>query len=157
RLAAGWRHERATEAQGALLDLVGLGRPYLRLIDAAQVDHVGLRAVGRRRPLRAAVRARADQDRIVAEGCEDPAGWVIADVRSACLGHERVADWERLRRGGVLRPYLRHLLLIDADQRLTIVAIKQVDPAGLARMTEALDVFAIDGHIEQHGRADRVV
>ena len=54
------------------------------------------------------------------------------------LRHERVARRIRLRLRGRLPRLLRHGPLLDADERLAVRAIEDVDPARLARLGDAL-------------------
>ncbi len=77
-------------------------------------------------------------------------------VRHLVVDEGRVAR-DRLRRRGLLALVLRHRLLLDRQQRLAGLAVEQVEPAGLARLGEALALLAVDLDVEQHDRARRVV
>ena len=125
-------------------------------------DHVetaGIRVVRHRRPIRAADPRRLDQHRLFPKDLEDAAGFFVAACRHGLgtLRHDRVADRERLRLRGLLPRLLRHRTLLDADQRLAVGAVEDVDPAGTASLGDALARLAVDHRVEQDDRARRIV
>src|SRR5207302_8290956 len=68
------------------------------------------------------------------------------------IWYQRVANWERLRRGRRVFRLLRHGLLFDAHQRLTVGAIEQVEPAGLAGLGECFAGLTVDRRVVQDDR-----
>src|SRR5262249_41003838 len=71
--------------------------------------------------------------------------------------HECVADREWLRFCRLLPRLLRHRLFLDADQRLAVGAVEDIDPAGLTRLGDTLSRLAIDHRVEQDDRAHRII
>ena len=76
---------------------------------------------------------------------------------STDCGHERVAARDRLRPRRGLSRLLRHRLLVDADERLAVRAVEDVDPARLVRLRGGLAEAAVDRHVEQHHGTRTVV
>src|SRR5205823_4637368 len=156
RLTAWRRHEGAAEAERPRSNLVRLAGPDLRLVNAAYIHQVCLRVVRGCGPLRAAVRARAHQDRVSLEGGEDAGSRIVGDVGGACQGNEGIPDRVRLGRRRDLPADLRYLLFVDAYQGLTVSAIEEVHPARLARLAEALHRLPVHLDVEEHVRAGDV-
>ncbi len=115
----------------------------------------GLRAVGHRRPVHAAVRARHQQHRCVPSLLEDAFRHPAFERRRA-LRNDRVADRERLCGRRIGARLLINRPVLDADQRLAVAAIEHVDPAGLAGLRDAFADDAVVDLIEQHHRARTV-
>ena len=179
-VAPGFR-DRAAELLLARLRLLGLrpGDEGLGARLAADVEHLCVRVVARGRPL-------APTKRSGGEGIDRPCvRWgreerprddlqrraVLAERRRGrlpdrvqpgggdCVGHERAAIGERLRRRRVLlRPAaLRDRLLGDAVERLAGLAVEQVIPASLAWLAQPVHELAVHRGVEEHDRAGRVV
>ena len=60
------------------------------------------------------------------------------------------------RRRGLSR-LLRHGPLLYADERFAVGAVEQVEPSGLAGLSEALALLAVDRKVKQHHGTRRVV
>src|SRR5215471_8706645 len=155
---------RRPERGGAAAATIALAvdircRPHRRgtgLLAAHDVDETGLRVIRRRAPLRSAVARRTGEGRDVPERREDaPAAHETRDWIWTLID-ETVADRVRLRRGRELARFLLDWLLVDADQRLAIGAIEEVQPASLARLVQPLAHLAVVHLVEQHHRARRI-
>src|SRR5262249_48804123 len=122
------------------------------------IEIPGVGAVRHRRPVGAADPRWLDQHWGLPESLENAADLVIAGHRLVdALRHGRVADRVGLRFGGLLPRLLGHRALLDADQRLSIGAVEDVDPAGSPGFGDALARHAVDDGVEQHDRACRVI
>src|SRR5690606_6909987 len=132
-----------------------------RSIGGAYVEISGLGVVRARRPVRAAGDAGLhDHRRIRPERREDAAAVHERDALGGDrhrLRDERIADGVGLGRRSRLSGLLRHRSLLDADERRAVGAVEDVDPAGLARLREALAHHAVDFDVEQHDGARAVV
>ncbi len=72
------------------------------------------------------------------------------------MRHNRIASGERLGCGSCVARLLLDRSLVDADQRLSVGAIENVDPACLARLRDALAHLAFVHLLEQDHRARAV-
>ena len=156
RVADG-RAERcgAAAAAVALAVHVGLG-PHgrrARLLAGHDIHVAGLRIVCGRAPLRATVACRPCERGDIPERSKDAAAPQEARHRIRTLIDEGIAHRVWLRRRRELARLLFDWLLIDADQRLAVGAIEEVQPAGLAGLVQTLAHLAVVDLIEQHDRA----
>ena len=131
-------HRRPADEQATLNGIVRARRPACTAPDAGQ--HERRHVAEERREDPAVVHQRV------------PLGREVDELR-----HDRIAARERLRRGRLLPRFLRHRLLVDADQRFAGLAIEDIRPAGLADFSERTPRATVDRHVEQHDGIDRVV
>src|SRR5438132_11521872 len=151
------RRLRAADVALADEELVAVAREGAGADGPGDVEVAGVGAVRHRRPVRAAQARGLHDHRVFPEDLEDAAGPLVGRHRLGTLRHGRVALGVRLRLRRLLPRLLRHRPLLDADQRLAVRAIQDVDPAGPAGLGDALARLAVDHGIEEHDRAGRVV
>src|SRR5262249_35325986 len=121
-------------------------------VSRGYVEVIRARTVGHRRPVDAAIAAGRHQGRGVPRRAED-AFEHPAFERLRTLWHNRIASGERLGCGRCVAPLLFDRALVATDQGLSVGAIENVDPAGLARLRDALAHPAFVHLLEQNHRA----
>src|SRR6266478_3638482 len=108
------------------------------------IEIASVGAVGHWRPVGAADARWLDQHWGLPERLEDAADLIISGHRLVdALRHGRVADRVGLRFGGLLPRLLGNRALLDADQRLSVGAVEDVDPAGSPGFGDALARHAV--------------
>src|SRR5438876_9634800 len=151
------RRLRAADVALADEELVAVAREGAGADGPGDVEVARVGAVRHRRPVRSAQARGLHDHRVFPEDLEDAAGLLVGRHRLGTLRHGRVALGVRLRLRRLLPRLLRHRPLLDADQRLAVRAIQDVDPAGPAGLGDALARLAVGHGIEEHDRAGRVV
>src|SRR5271166_929235 len=155
---ADWRGLRAADIALPAYVLVAVTRERAGAHRPRHIEIAGVGAVRHRRPVGAADPRWLDQHRGLPKRLEDAADLVISGRRLVdALRHGRVADRVGLRFGGLLPWLLRNRAFLNADQRLSVGAVEDVDPAGSPGFGDALARHAVDDGVEQHDRACRVI
>ena len=114
-----------------------------------------------RRPIGSAPNAGLHDRRVLADERREDAA-VVDELEALgrdldMLRHDGVAARERLRRGRRLQRLLRHGPLVDADDRLTRLAVEDVRPARLADLDDRFARAPADVQIHEHDGIARVV
>src|SRR2546425_4604328 len=151
------RRLRAADVALADAERVAVARKGAGADGPGDVEVARVGAVRHRRPVRSAQARRLHDHRGFPEDLEDAAGLLVARHRLGTLRYGRVALRVRLGLRRLLPRLLRHRSLLDADQRLAVRAIQDVDPARPPGFGDALARLAVDHGIEEHDRAGRVV
>ena len=73
------------------------------------------------------------------------------------LRYGRVADRIRVCLRGVLPRFLRHRAFLDADQRLAVRPVENVDPPGASGLGNSLARLTVDDGVEENDGARQVV
>ena len=132
-----------------------------RDVRGADIQPLPLRIVGTGRPVSAAIETGGDDDPLLAEeGGEDPA--LIDQLKT----HGR--DIHKMRHDGIshriglgcsrgLAGFLGDRSFLDPEQGFAVLAVQDIDPAGLVDLGDGLAGHAVDRHIEQHHRIAGVI
>src|SRR5262249_24027155 len=124
---------------------------------ARHVEIARVRAVRHGRPVCATDPRRLYQHWSLPEGLKDTAGFSIPRQHVSALGHDRVADRERLRLRRLLPWLLWHWTLLDAKQGLAVGAVQEIHPARAADFGEALARLPIDHCVKEHHRTRGII
>src|SRR5215472_4190540 len=121
------------------------------------IEISGVGTIGHWRPDGATPGPGLNQHRLLPEGLEEAAGLFVIAKRRGALRHNGVADRVGLGLRRLLARLLRHRPFLDAEQRLAVGPIEQIDPTCLAGLGDALPRLAVDHRVEQYDRADCII